>query len=165
MRILLIILFFPIICFAQNKSKGYGYLGATSFLSDKFDNRVGVAIGFGISPDKHASLGAGFDVFLFSKTLKFVQAYGDFRLFFAGLDKKASPFIAVQPGAVLCNTDILGVKTRGSFAINALLGLIARPQGKGPGIYFAGGYSNISFLLNKVKTNYGGIKICGGLSF
>lgn len=158
-------------CCAQTKHHGYGYFGATSFVNDKFGNRGGLVVAGGVAPAYRFAVGGGINVFLFKNKSEFSQAFGDVRFFFRGLDKKASPFLSVQPGMILYNDmrSVLNatVTTKGSFAINTLLGMVARPK-KGMGFFFNVGYSNISFTAKStevVKKNYGGFKAELGIAF
>jgi hypothetical protein len=150
---------------AQNKHAGYAYIGATSFFSQKLNNYGGIGVGVGYSPNSHFAFGGGGNLFLFNPKFEFAQAFVDIREYFSGLNKKTSPFISIQPGFVIYKTTVNGTeKITGSFAINAVAGIMIRLQ-KSIGIYFDAGYSNISFADNGTKTSYGGIKIEGGISF
>lgn len=169
-NLIIIIIFIPAVALSQ-KNKGYGMFGGTGFLSEKFDNIGGITAGAGMSSGDHVTLGIGADFFPFSKqVIKFVQPYGDIRVFFASLDKPISPYIALQPGLTLCNKTVSGIRTTGSFAFNALVGIRGIPTTKNPiGVFLAMGYSNISFNTEyrgqSVRTKYGGVKVSGGLSF
>jgi len=165
MKLILPLLLLCTLAHAQNKHAGYAYIGGTTFLSQKLNNYGGVGLGAGFSPNSHFAFGGGVDLFPFDDRFEFAQAFVDIREYFGGLNKKISPFISIQPGVVIYKTTLNGIeKVTGSFAINAIAGIMIRLQ-KSIGIYFDAGYSNISFTDNGAKTSYGGIKIEGGISF
>jgi len=166
MKLILPLLLLCTLAHAQNKHAGYAYIGGTTFLSQKLNNYGGVGLGAGFSPNSHFAFGGGVDLFPFDDRFEFAQAFVDIREYFGGLNKKISPFISIQPGAVFYKTTSTnGTEERtGSFAINVVAGILFQLQ-KSIGIYLDAGYSNMSFVVNGTKTSYGGLKIEGGISF
>lgn len=167
MKFILPLLLLCSLAHAQNKHAGYAYFGATSFVNPKLNNYGGIGIGGGYAPNSHLAFGGGLDLFLFDSRFEFAQAFADIRGYFSGLSDRISPFVSVQPGAVIYKTTPAnGVETRtASFAINAVAGIVVTPQKKGIGAYVDAGYSNISFVENDTKTSYGGFKAEAGISF
>lgn len=160
-------LFIPFASFGQQKSKVYGQVGVTTFLSKSYGNRFGPSAGGGLGFGK-TSIGAGFDFFTFEKNeAKFVQSYLDLRLYLEGFNNPSTPFIAVQPGWVIHNKTVGGFTTKGRFAFNAMLGFMGRFKKTG-GVIISAGFSTISFRNNFTTTpnnTYNGAKISAGFIF
>lgn len=160
---LILSLLISISSYGQKKT-GFGQVAASAFINEKYENKFGISAAGGVGVGDLSSIGAGADFYVFStpSSSNFAQIYGDFRFFFSGLSKEASPYIAFQPGAVLYNKKIATITTKGSFAINGLAGFFIR--GKGIGGTMAIGVSHITFKSqSNLKTNYTGLKINVGL--
>lgn len=147
------------VVFGQSKSKGYANLGVTGFKSEKFGNNSAVTVTMGLSSGNHVGAGIGVDFFVLNKQRpKYVQGYADFRVFFAGLHKRASPYLAVQPGVIFLSKTYspLNISAKGSFAINLMLGVQLKL--KKAGAYLGIGYSNISFNSNETRIPFSGVR-------
>ena len=132
---------------AHLKSSGYGYLTMGGFLM-KSGSVIYPSLGFGVRKDV-AGIGA---VFYYNKDYQ-LSMHADMR-FFLSPNRNTSPFISLQPGAVIYNksTQIGGIKiiTKGGFAFNALAGFMSAGKKHLPGIYFAIGYG-----VYNISTSYG----------
>lgn len=161
------LLFISTIAFCQNNAKGYGQIGITTFINEKFSNRAGVSMAGGVGIGNISSAGAGFDIYILQKNKsQFVNAYGDFRFYIKGIKKSATPFVAVQPGWILYNKKVGMITSTGQFAFNALAGFTAKGP-KAPGLIFMVGMSLITFKTSGTPdlNKYTGLKITAAVRF
>lgn len=170
--LLVTVFFLSTISNAQTKTGGYANFGMTAMMSNIFDERLAVTACMGITNGNHVGAGIGSDFFVIGKRKsKFIQSYADFRIYTAGLHKPVTPYFAVQPGIIFINKAIvyppLTDKSKGSFAINLLLGV--RFKAGKVGMFISGGYTNFSINQNygssTYRTAYSGGRISIGLAF
>lgn len=168
------LLLLPITIIAQTKpapkkkSKGYAQVGASFYSTEQTKLESGLVAAVGFAPGPHFSGGVAFEFYVFGRDARYTNGYIDFRGYLVSTNKPVSPYISIQPGIVFYNgsTNIIGttIKTKGSFAFNALFGVKANPK-KGIGPFFNIGYSSIGFKTNNVLTEYDGFKAQLGFSF
>lgn len=144
----------------QKKNNGFAYVGATGFISagqKAYGNLGGFAVGAGYAVGGHLSIGGSFEGFVFTKEHKQGTARLDASAFFKGVNNKMSPFISIQPGIVLASYSYGGKTTKGNFCFDALVGIKTKVNHRA-GVYFAAGYSAMSYKTVGVVETYGGFK-------
>jgi hypothetical protein len=172
MKLLLtfLLLIFVFNCEAQmykgKRQKGYGQVAFSLYGNDDVFASPGLSFGAGALLGNNITTGAGFDIYMFNKFnkegLRFSQAYADFRVYYAGLEK-AGPFIAFQPGVVLLKKEAVE-KIKSGFSMNLLGGFFVKVN-RHSGITASVGYGLITYVMDGVEKRQHGVKFNAGFCF
>lgn len=163
-----VLLLLPTLLIAQDKPRtGYGYLAMGGVSYPKYNSsQVYPSFGVGLTGKSGK---AGIGVAAYFSNRKYLSLHWDMRVFTKSVSQSGM-FFSVQPGILLVSNSVgtgsAAVSSKGSFALNASVGLMTKSSNKKPGMMFAIGYSQYSIstkyqFSSSVFTNRGVFALVG----
>jgi hypothetical protein len=148
------------------RQNGYGQIAFSLYGNDEVFASPGLSLGAGALLGNNITTGAGFDIYMFNKFnkegLRFSQAYADFRVYYAGLEK-AGPFIAFQPGVVLLKKEAVE-RIKSGFSMSLLGGFFVKVN-RQSGITASVGYGLLTYAMEGIEKRQHGVKFNAGFCF